>query len=548
MWFEKQGVEMKIEVCEYGHIQSFYVPVEERREARKCLVCGSSTMVACPKCGGPLGRRVGSGFAPMVWESDLTPPLHCLGCGATMPWRLKRGRGAERLGAARALVRRHVKFKAAYAARITSNFATGLLGATSVLAGRMSRTASSTRALLDDHCVVDVGSTTASMDIVGSKWICDCPDFVGDAARCRHAWTITLLGKIRPLGRRLGATGELLGATDKPDSRSAVIRKTMRGFAASPERFEEEALVRIGSAWRRCLEWESSSNRDIELSAGMADADPEFAMYLAQQAVEKQIKSMEVYFAAFDDAFSPKSLRHDIFADGFGKDFLELLDEHCLEIQKMTMGIMTDPSKSGVIRHMGKTPSLLANGPDIDDNSALSGPPEKLTLEWCYKYIQRRLRPLQYQPRELRCPRRECVSDAPWGRFDYGRGVDAFSSQWSTDAGKYMDDFILGSWRWRYYALYVHKEARYPSEFSPVYRQNACIAKRWIFEAGFMTSSLQDAMRKCYAIHTYEEGDRFSRRLEPVRDRSWYGNQIWLLTGNEHWRPDGHAQHAGARV
>lgn len=547
MWFEKQGVEMKIEVCEYGRIQSFYVPVEAKPEKRKCPACGSPTLAACPKCGGPLGRRIGSGFAPMVWGRDLEAPPHCPRCGTAMPWHLKRGRGAERLGLLRPLVRRHVKFKVAYAARIASNFSKGLLGAASVLAGRMSGTATSVRRLLDDHCEVETGSTTASMAHVGSRWLCDCPDFVGDAARCKHAWTITLLAKIRPLAHRLGARGDLRGAADRPDRRSAVIRDTMREFAASPARFEEEALARIASAWERCLEWESSSNRDMGLSADMADTDPELAMYFAQQAAEKQIKAVEVYFAAFDDRFSPKYLRHDIFADQRGKDFLGLLDGHRLELQKMTMGILTDPSKSGVIRYMGKSPSLVAYGPDLDDNSALTGPPEKLTLDWCYKYLQRSLRPLPYQPRELRCPMRECVSCEPWGRLDYGRGAETFSSQWSIDAGKIMDGFILGSWRWRYYALYIHRDARYPSEFSLAYRKSADIVKRWIFEAGLITCDLQNTMRMCHARHTYKEGDYRSRRMEPVRDRSWYENQIWLLTGNEDWRPDGHARHAGAR-
>jgi len=553
LWFEEQGVEMKIEACEYGHIQNFYVPVKKRLEERRCPVCGSPTLADCPKCGEAIGKRVGSGFAPIVWERDLRTPPHCPRCGTAMPWRRRRGRGAERLGTARSLVRRNVKFKASYAARVVSGFAAGLFVAMCVLAGRRTKATSSIKTLGDGQYRITVGSkkTFAVMELIMSRWVCDCPDFTGDAARCRHVWAVMLLDRLRPLARKLGAVGDLDRVAGEKTEAAAAIERSMKKASRSPETFEREALARIGSAWRRYLEWEYRSNQNMELSAEATEKDPELAMYHAQQAMETQIKAMWVYCSAFDDGFRPRDLNHDIFAWQLGEQFTKLLRSHQNELKEMTMGISASPTRSGIVKYLGNSPPLVAYGTDLDDDTALSNSPEKFTLEWYHSYLQRRLRPLWYRPSELKCPTHVYVSHEEYGRLSYDSGLETFTTQWTVDAGKLLADFLSGGWTWRYYALYVHETARYPSEFSNVYRQNVDAVRKWVFEAGFMTSSMQNDARMFYARHTHREGDARNRCVGVVRDHSWYRNQIWLLTGNEDWRVGGlpaRLRHSGTGV
>jgi len=268
----------------------------------------------------------------------------------------------------------------------------------------------------------------ASMELVESGWICDCPDFGGDAARCGHVWTAVILGRARPLARRLGLSGEIRGHVEKKTATAAAVERAVGGAISDPARFEEAARARIDSAWAQCLEWE--------------------------------------------------------------------------------------------------TPSLVAYGIDIDEASAPLEM-ENLTLERHYEYLRGSLSPMSYRPGELRCPTREYVSVAQWGRLDYRGGAERFALQWDVDATKILNEFASGAWKWRYYALCVHEDARYPSGFDPVYRQNADIVKKWVFEAGYMTAHLQNQVRAYYAIHTYTEGDHLSRRMGTVRDLSWYKSQLW---------------------
>jgi len=366
----------------------------------------------------------------------------------------------------------------------------------------------------------------ASMELVESGWICDCPDFGGDAARCGHVWTAVILGRARPLARRLGLSGEIRGHVEKKTATAAAVERAVGGAISDPARFEEAARARIDSAWAQCLEWERSSNMDIRLAADMAEGDPGQAMYHAQQAMEKQIKALRLYCAAFDDGFSLRKLGHKIFVLEHDREFAGLLDRHRLELKEMTMGVHHARSKSKLLGYMGDTPSLVAYGIDIDEASAPLEM-ENLTLERHYEYLRGSLSPMSYRPGELRCPTREYVSVAQWGRLDYRGGAERFALQWDVDATKILNEFASGAWKWRYYALCVHEDARYPSGFDPVYRQNADIVKKWVFEAGYMTAHLQNQVRAYYAIHTYTEGDHLSRRMGTVRDLSWYKSQLW---------------------
>lgn len=520
-------MEMKVELCRKGHVQCFYVPVAKVRRG-KCPACASPTMADCSSCGVPIGRRVGCQFVSYVWEQDLRVPRRCAGCARAFPWATGKDRPAEALGDARAWARRHLAFKAAHAARTASGFAAGLASAACVLAGRASGPAASMEANGDGGYRITVASSgvRASMELVESGWICDCPDFGGDAARCGHVWTAVILGRARPLARRLGLSGEIRGHVEKKTATAAAVERAVGGAISDPARFEEAARARIDSAWAQCLEWERSSNMDIRLAADMAEGDPGQAMYHAQQAMEKQIKALRLYCAAFDDGFSLRKLGHKIFVLEHDREFAGLLDRHRLELKEMTMGVHHARSKSKLLGYMGDTPSLVAYGIDIDEASAPLEM-ENLTLERHYEYLRGSLSPMSYRPGELRCPTREYVSVAQWGRLDYRGGAERFALQWDVDATKILNEFASGAWKWRYYALCVHEDARYPSGFDPVYRQNADIVKKWVFEAGYMTAHLQNQVRAYYAIHTYTEGDHLSRRMGTVRDLSWYKSQLW---------------------
>jgi len=67
MWFEERGVEMKVEVREYGHIQSFYVPVKKK------IYTDEQKFVPL-FCGPPLGHAQRSG----VCAVDQVLPTACM--------------------------------------------------------------------------------------------------------------------------------------------------------------------------------------------------------------------------------------------------------------------------------------------------------------------------------------------------------------------------------------------------------------------------------------------------------------------------------------
>lgn len=523
----EDGVEMKVEVCQKGHVQCFYVPARRASRGARCPACGLPTLSDCPGCGSPIGRRVGCEFVAYVWERDLRVPRHCRACGRAYPWAVKGNRAAGARGAIRTGIHRHLVFKAARAARLSSSLAAGLAGAVCVLAGRASRTVADMEA--DGHggyrIAVKPSKFWGHMKNVESGWICDCPDFEGGEARCAHVWAVVLLGRVRPLARRLGLPCEIRGPTEKKTETVIAIERAAGDAAASPAGLEEAALARINSAWKGYLEWERSSNIDMDLSIGMAEDELGRAMHHAQQATEKQIKALLLYCAAFDDGFSPRELHHDIFVGRLDREFRGLLNKHRTELKELTMGVKNDRSKSKILGYMGDTPSLVAHGIDIDEGSAPMQM-ENFTLEGHYKYLQASLAPMQYQPHELRCPTRECVSTAQYDRLDYSGGTERLARQWDIDTTKILNEFMSGAWKWRYYALYVHEDARYPSEFDPVYRKNEDIVKKWVFEAGFMTAHLQNQVRAYYAIHTYREGDYLNRRMGTVRDVSWYERQL----------------------
>jgi len=522
---ENGGVEMKVEVCEKGHVQCFYVPARKRRGGR-CPACASATMADCPACGAPIGRRVGCEIVAFVWRQDLRVPRHCARCGRDLPWEARRGRGGA-LAEARAWARRHLVFRATRAALAASGLMAGLASATCALAGRAHGPATDMEAAGDGSYRITVRTSRvrASMELVGSGWICDCPGFEGGAARCGHVWTAVLLGMARPLACRLGLPREIRGPAGKKTGTAAAMEQALGDAVLDPARFEEAALARINSAWEAYLEWERFANRDMELSVGMAEDDPGRAMHHAQQAMEKQIKALMVYCAAFDGKFSTRKLRHDIFMDEHDKDFKTLLNNFGLELKELTMGIRNERSKSRIMGYIGTTPSLVAYGIDIDEESAPLEM-EKLTLERHYRYLQASLSPPRHRPHELECPTREYVSCSEQARLDYGRGVETVARQWDIDSVKIMNEFASGAWKWRHYALYVHEDARYPSEFDPAYSQNADIVRGWVFEAGRMTAHLQSQARWYYATHTHKGGNRLRRHMGTVRDVSWYENQL----------------------
>jgi len=518
------GVEAKVEVCGRGHVQCFYVPAGKRRKG-KCPACASPTMADCPSCGAPVGRRVGCELWPYVWERDLRIPQHCTGCGRDLPWAMGGCRAAETAVAARA--RRRLKHRAARVARTASGFTAGLAAAMCVLAGRASGPAAGMEADGDGRYRIMAGQPDplAYVMPMGSGWVCDCPDFEGGVARCGHAWTAAFLERARPLARRLGLPGEIRGPGRKKTETAAAVELAVGGAASDPARLEEAALARISSAWKGYLEWERFSNRDMELSIGLAGEDPGRAMHHAQQAMEKQIKALRLYCAAFDDNFSVRELKHDLFVKKSDRKFKMLLNKFGTELKELTMGISKEQSKHRVVGYMGSMPSLVAYGIDIDEASA----PlefENLTLEGHYRYLQKSLSPMLYRPLELRCPTREYVSVAQWGSLDYRGGAEGLAAQWDVGTAKILNEFLSGAWKWRYYALYVHRDARYPSEFDPVYARHADTVKKWVFEAGLMTAHMQNQVRSYYTIHTYREGDYLNRRIGPVRDDSWYDDQL----------------------
>lgn len=518
---------MKVEVCRKGHAQCFYVPAGRTSAGARCPVCGEPTLADCPSCGAPIGRRVGCEFVAYVWKQDLRLPQHCTACGRALPWAAGEDRAAGARGAIRAGIRRHLEFRAAYAARAVSGFTAGLAGAACALAGRVSGPAACMEPDGDGGYRITVASSVvrAAMGTTESGWVCDCPCFEGDAARCGHVWTAVLLGRARPLACRLGLPCEVRGPVEKRAETAATIERAVGDAVLDPAKFEDAALARIKSAWEGYLEWERFSNRDMDLSVGMTEADPGRAMHHAQQAVEKQIKALRLYGAAFNDKFSPRRLQHDIFVGKGDGEFRALLNKFGHELKELTMGIRDKSSRSRLMAYMGDSPSLVAYGVDIDEASAPMQM-ENLTLERHYAYLQASLAPRQYQPRELGCPTREYVSTVHQDRLDYRGGAERLAAQWDVDTTNMLGEFMSGAWKWRYYALYVHEGARYPSEFDPTYAQNADTVKKWVFEAGYMTCCLQDEARAYYAAHTYEEGDYLSRRMGTVRDVSWYEKQL----------------------
>ncbi len=302
--------------------------------------------------------------------------------------------------------------------------------------------------------------------------------------------------------------------------------------------FKAEIIKRLHHAWGWHCVWEQYSNYDIEQAARIVDKSPAIAMYHAQQAMEKEIKAIMVYYAAFDDSFNPKDYRHDIFTNKLGRQFNRLLnrDEHRNELKNITLGICVNPAKSAVLEYIKETPSLIANGIGMDVWTELANIHETLDPERYYEYICKQLRPLQFQPSEILGPMRNYRSAISWSEVEFKDNIEDLLSTWEIRKVKTMYDFLDDVWTWRYYALYVHEDARYPSEFTPTYYQKKDMVKKWIFEAGFMISKLQQRIRYYYSQDTYRDGDHGRRNMGYIRDQYWYEEQINRLNGNSYVR------------
>ena len=536
----KERVAVKIAVCKNGHIGGFHIPIRQKSK-KSCPRCKAGILTNCERCDYPIGKRVGVYYMAPVAERDLERPRHCSKCGRDFPWSRGNKHKKWHLGC-RAWFRRHIKFKVMYMTSTLASIIVGLFNSICIVAsrdGKVCNRADIVRIGVEGYKVsVKSKKCTHWMNMEHDErgWMCDCPEFSDRALWCRHVWSVKFTQRIRRVAQRCGLDGNMKDHGKEIEKIRVAEHKSSSMRNMKTREFRAEIIKRLHHAWDQYCLWEEYSNYEIEQAARIVDKNPAMAMYHAQQAMEKQIKAAMVYYAAFDDSFDPKDHRHDIFANRLGKEFNRLLnrDDCRNELKNITLGICVKPAKSAVLRYIEETPSLIAYGVGIDLGTELTNIHETLDPKRYYEYICEQLCPLQFQPSEILGPMRNYRSQTSWSEVEFKDNIEDLASAWEIRKVKTMYDFLDDMWTWRYYALYVHEDARYPSEFMPTYHQKKDMVKRWIFEAGFMISELQQRIRYYYSQDTYRDGDYGRRNMGYILDHGWYEEQVNRLVGNSY--------------
>ena len=298
-----------------------------------------------------------------------------------------------------------------------------------------------------------------------------------------------------------------------------------------PERAESKFMDRkriaINDGWKTYCLWTQFSNDEFDTAVHIMDNNPSLGIYHAQQAVEKQFKGIFAYCATFDDQpFNPRSYSHIIFTRYvYNTDLAPLFDSsqpYRAALKKITLGIDDTRTKDTIVQYIDQHPQMISEAVGIDINEYFEESELPHTTEEYYEYIRNQIRPSNNKP-NFNYTMNDVMSYAYTTRFLYIDNERDFARQWHMSCLKLMEESVNGSWIWRYLALYLHEDARFPSQFTPNYFQNVDAVKRWISDAGYMTYQLQDTAYTHFASHICQNGDYGIRNLGKLRvpvDRS----------------------------
>jgi hypothetical protein len=76
------------QICLQGHISNSYVKDRPQHNRKRCRVCGSETIIACPACSMPIQ---GSYHVPGFGSEELKQlPAFCHECGEAYTWTVSR--------------------------------------------------------------------------------------------------------------------------------------------------------------------------------------------------------------------------------------------------------------------------------------------------------------------------------------------------------------------------------------------------------------------------------------------------------------------------
>ena len=301
----------------------------------------------------------------------------------------------------------------------------------------------------------------------------------------------------RSIGKGARETGHR-----KDTARMSGAAKPAIDLVGSGEKFGRQATIKLGIMWGRYCLWERFACIDLDLANKAMNRHPFLGMYHAQQAVEKQIKAIKVYCSTFSDNYVPKKSGHDIFVQRTDKSLHELLSNANTrdELRKMTLGIVTQPSKSKVLEYVHKNPALLDRGLYVGNGRTDKGAVGTYDPRGYYEHLLRAIGPRK--DRDV-TPMLKTGSRAN-SIVGNVKDADDLRRIWAGEVTRIESCFGENSWRWRYIALFLHEEARYPADYTPIYLKKRDSVKMWIDEAGCMTRDLHDYVRECHTLHAQE--------------------------------------------